>query len=298
MKLSRASIIVAATCCLVVLGTFHFYRQSKIVATIDILDIGQGDAILVSSGRTQLLIDAGPDRSILSELGRTMPLFDRVIEVAVLSHPHADHLDGFIPVLERYRIERMLTAGDISASAQFERLIRLLAASQTEQVVVDRGDVIGFLGGIEFDVLWPRTDWESDDPNERSVVLRMNSPDQGERAAALFTGDATAEIERELLKLGDELGAELLKVGHHGSKYSSTTPFLRAVSPRLAAISLSSKNKFGHPGWSTLARLAAIGTEVARTDQVSGIRYVLHRTKNGIILEQKRDFLYTLLNKE
>lgn len=298
MKLSRATIIVAATCAFVILGTFHFYRQSKVIATIDVLDIGQGDAILVSSGRTQLLIDAGPDRSILSELGRTMPMFDRTIELAVLSHPHADHLDGFIPTLERYRIERLISSGDVATTSQFERLVRMLAEAKTEQVIVGKGDVIDFPGGIKFDVLWPVAGWESDDPNERSVMLRMNSPDHDERAVALFTGDATARIEGELVKSGDDLGAELLKVGHHGSKYSSTAPFLRAVAPRFAAISLSSKNKFGHPGWSTLARLTAVRTAVARTDQVGGIRYVLRRTKNGIILEQKRDFLYTLLNKE
>lgn len=243
--------------------------------TIDVLDIGQGDAILVQDGFTQMLIDGGPDASVLGQLGDAMPFFDHTIEVMVLTHPHADHYAGLIAVLARYRVKQVLVASRHGDGREYDNFEKAVIDEGAKLSEVGAGDSFLFGARTNFKVLWPpeagveRTKiLAMDDRNMSSVVLRMDTVG----GAALLTGDATPEVERALVASGVDLRADFLKVAHHGSRYSSTLPFLQKVRPSYAAISVGVGNSYGHPAWMVIRRLESLGAGVFRTDQDGAVR--------------------------
>lgn len=236
--------------------------------TVRIIDVGQGDAALIQCGARQMLVDGGPDRSVLAGLGRGMPAFDRDIDLAVLTHPHADHYLGLIGVMERYRVRRLLTSGAHSDAAEYAALLRAADAEGVRPEPLRVGDHITLGECAVIDVLWPDADApDAADPNESSVVLRVRRADAASRTAAvLLTGDATDDVERALLASGADLAADVLKVGHHGSQTSSTGEFLDAVAPTDAVISVG-RNSYGHPAMAAVMRLAKRGIRTYRTDR-------------------------------
>lgn len=236
--------------------------------TMRVMDVGQGDAVLVQCGSRQMLVDGGPDRSVLAGLGRGMPVLDRDIDIVVLTHPHADHYLGLTAVLERYRVHRLLTPGTASDTSEYAAFLRAVSAEGLRPEALLAGDRIALGTCAVADVLWPASGWaRTNDPNETSVMLRVRRPDAtASTAAALLTGDATDDVERALLKSGVDVAADVLKVGHHGSRSSSTGEFLDAVAPDAAVISVG-RNSYGHPAVATIMRLAKRGVPVLRTDR-------------------------------
>jgi competence protein ComEC len=236
--------------------------------TLHFFDVGQGDSALAQCGRTQALIDGGPDRIALGRLGRAMPFTDRRIEYVILSHPHDDHVFGLFAVLERYEVGRLFVSKYVAEVPLGAKLIELARRRGTEIVTVKSGDSIAFGDCGAFKVLWPdgRAEdiirGESDSANDQSVVLELLTD---EKALALLTGDISGEVERALL-VGDSFGdVPVLKVAHHGSRYSSAAEFVHAVRPEFAVISVG-ENRYGHPSESTVFRLQANGAQVRRTD--------------------------------
>jgi len=211
-------------------------------------DVGQGDAALVIRGSFQMLIDTGPKNGgVVACLGRQVPFWDRQIEIFVNSHPQADHIGALAEVEKRYQIGK-----------------KWLAAVA--------GDRIRY-GDLDFDILWPaasdRVLGASTDLNQLSVVVAVNYG----KFRALFTGDLGAEEERVLADSGRLTAVDVLKVAHHGSKYSSAAEFLSAVSPKLAVISVG-KNNYGHPTSQALERLKAAGARIWRTDRQGELEIV------------------------
>lgn len=205
-------------------------------------DVGQGDASLIIKGDFQMLIDTGPrgGGAITTCLGKHLPFWDKRIEVFVNSHPQADHIGALGEVEKRYQIDKKWLSGVA-------------------------GDRIRY-GDLSFDILWPTKDGRvlgaSTDLNQLSVVVEMNYG----KFRALFTGDIGEREELALKETGVLKKLDVLKVAHHGSKYSSTAEFLSAVSPQLAVISVG-KNGYGHPTSEALERLRAIEAKVWRTDK-------------------------------
>ena len=244
--------------------------------TVHFLDVGQGDAALIRSptGRT-VLIDGGPPESASALLRRVEALAGGPLDLVILSHPHLDHLGGLPDVLDRVGTKRLLEPGFDHTTPQYAALLEQVQALGIELRVTDRSSakpdeplVIGLGGGATLEVLWPRRpkapfirDSRSD-VNANSIVARLSH--LGHRV--LFTGDAEPEAEALLLELGTDLRADVLKVGHHGSRYSSTSAFLAKVRPSLAVISCGVDNAHGHPAQETLQRLAVAGARVLRTD--------------------------------
>lgn len=247
--------------------------------TATVLDVGQGDAILVQCGTEQLLVDGGPDDLVLSRLGSVLPFFDRTIEAVVLTHPHADHYMGLIGVFSRYHVGHFYTSGGTSDAAEYRALLSSAKDSGIPVTALHLGDRLAIGSCGHADVLWPditRTDVITKDANTESVVLRVARDDATSPAAAvLLMGDATAAVEQALLADNANLRADVLKVGHHGSRTSSTPAFLAAVAPHEAVMSLGAKNKFGHPAPVTLLRLHAVGAQAYRTDQDGSVRVVI-----------------------
>lgn len=234
---------------------------------LHVLDVGQGDAILIESpGGNQVLIDGGPGDTVLDRLGERMPFWDRVIELVVLTHPHADHLDGLIAVLRRYRIGMVLESGVNHSIPEYALWEGEIARRGIPRVVARRGQIVRIEGDLALKVLAPQASFAGASPRNihaASVVLRLAHAS----STALLMADAEIGIERALIAARENLRAEILKVGHHGSKTSTSDALLRAVRPRFAAISAGRKNRYGHPTQIVLDRLAAFGARIYRTDR-------------------------------
>lgn len=232
---------------------------------VQVLDIGQGDAILVTTlEQNHILVDGGPDSAVLSQLGEALPFFFRDIDLMVLTHPHTDHLVGLISVLQRFEVKAVLLSAPAYQTEEFDAFLRAVEEEGAPVYMAD--DEVDFrFGSTVVDVLYPFEPTTGDvfsDVNQASVVLKVSD----EEGSVLMMGDATVAEEAALLARGVDVRAEVLKVGHHGSRGSSSLAFLEAVAPRLLVISCGLGNGYGHPHRETLDKAAALGVPVLRTD--------------------------------
>lgn len=230
--------------------------------TLHLLDVGQGDALLLQSAEGhQVLIDGGPGQEVLMELSAVLPESFRQIDLVVLTHPHLDHMEGLIPVLERFSVKAILMSAPAYDSLAYKAF---LAAVQNENVPVyfANASTDFRLGSLHLDVLYPfepQVGEEMENINNASVVIKVDE-------WLLLTGDAEIEVEEALLSQELDLRASVLKAGHHGSRTSSTEAFLDAVNPDLMLISSGGGNSFGHPHSETLEKAQLRGIQLWRTD--------------------------------
>jgi competence protein ComEC len=232
---------------------------------VTVLDVGQGDAILIETPAGQnILVDGGPSGTRIAQaLGRVLPAADRHIDLMVLTHAQDDHVSGLVEVAQRYDVGAALAGpleGETEAyQAWRDELVRTGVPLFTPQA----GQQIDIGDGARIEVLWPQQNLlrgTVDDFNNNSVVLRLVYGG----LSFLLTGDLAADGEQALLDSPADLHATVLKVGHHGSDGSTTPAFLDAVDPSLAVISVGAENTYGHPSPSTRLRLA--GVPLLRTD--------------------------------
>jgi competence protein ComEC len=237
------------------------------------LDVGQGDAILITTpAGQQVLVDGGPSPAALTAaLGEEMPFWDRSLDVVLLTHPDHDHLTGLVEVLRRYDVNAWLDNGQAGESDLAAECEKLLAAEGAARQVVAAGDRLDLGQGISLEILHPPAGgMAGGDANANSVVARLTWA----QASFLLAADVDFEAEALLLRSGRPLAAQVLKVAHHGSGTSSGVDFLAAVAPRYAVISVGEDNDFDHPAAALLARLAAPGDiTVLRTDQDGTVEF-------------------------
>ncbi len=223
------------------------------VLQMHVLDIGQGDAILLTTPEQHhILVDGGPDAKVLEELGTVLPLWRKTIDLLVLTHPHADHVNGLVAVLDRFEVGGILLSGAEYKNDAYAAFLAK-ALEQGVPIYVARSDEDFTFGTTKLDVLFPfapATGEDFDNVNNASVVIRVT---QGEHEI-LLTGDAEMEVEADLLAAGEDLSADVLKAGHHGSRTSSTLEFLEEVGPQLMVISAGLLNDYGHPHEETLQK--------------------------------------------
>jgi competence protein ComEC len=239
--------------------------------TITFLDVGQGDAVVIETpqGHT-LVVDTGPMRSGDDAGRRAVVPFLRSrgvnrVDALLLTHEDNDHAGGARTVIERLGVAQALGPAGVE---HHRTLSAILSAPKYHVPYRDlaSGDVLRMDDGVEVDVLRPRraspdTQWESE--NDTCLVMRVRYG----AFAMLLTGDIGARGEEDLLAARANVNACVLKLGHHGSGASSTEAFLKAVRPRLAIVSVGRRNVYGHPHPAVLARLAALGVTVLRTDR-------------------------------
>jgi len=241
------------------------------VLTVAFLDIGQGDAIYIEAPNgNQMLIDGGPPKAVLSALRTVMPFYDRTIDMIMVTNPDKDHMAGFIDVLESYKVGMVLEPGTVGASAEYKILERLVSEERAKKTIARRGQIIWLdkKHGVGFQILFPDRDILGLATNDGSIVGRLFYGD----TSIMFTGDSPDNIERYLVSLdGKSLRSDVLKVGHHGSRTSTTQEFVGFVSPTMAVISDGKGNSYGHPHKETLDSLEKFGIIVFRTDQVGTI---------------------------
>ncbi len=251
--------------------------------SVSFLDVGQGDAALIAlENDVQILIDGGPPNGkLVGELGEMMPAHDRTIELVILTHPELDHYGGFIPLLERYEVKVFADAGVKKEIEAYEMLERLIAEKNIRRVVLREGDRIRY-GSHIFSILSPdNARAESNAKNDTSIVLTFET----NGARFLFTGDISVDVERALVPA---LTApyDVLKVSHHGSKFSSAAEFLAAVRPTLATIGVG-ENSYGHPTSEALSRLTSSGARVYRTDRDGTVTVRVADRALRVFAEQK-----------
>jgi competence protein ComEC len=230
------------------------------------LDVGQGDAILITlpDGR-QMLIDGGPSATDLNwRLGQEMPFWDRTLELVVNTHPDADHLAGLPSLLDRYWMEQIIVTDIEGTSELYEEWEKGLAEAQLTPVTGQAGTRLDLGQGVIATLLSPGPVIDGiEEANNRSIVMHL----QYGQVTFLLTGDIEKVTEERLVRAKLPLSATVLKSPHHGSKTSSTEPFLRAVSPRLVVIPVGQDNNFGHPAPEVLERYTEHGLTILRTDE-------------------------------
>lgn len=219
--------------------------QATTNLSVTYLDVGQGDATLITTPEgVEVLIDGGRDGAVLRELAKNRSWFDREIDLVIATHPDSDHIGGLIDVLERYQIGSILMTenkNDTPAAAEYARLVK---AEGAEVMMARRGQSFVLGTSTKLEVLWPETDPTELESNASSIIIKLT---YGE-TSFIFTADAPKNIEEYLvLAYGEHLKADVLKVGHHGSRTSTSEIFLDEVEPRLAVISAGKDNSYGHP---------------------------------------------------
>lgn len=235
------------------------------------LDVGQGDSQMVRFPHGGvMLVDAGrPNGLALREIGKTLPFYKRSVEMAFVTHPDLDHFGGFPEIFRRYRTHVLFTNGDESSSPAYLELKRIAEEKNIPLVVLEKGDRVLY-DGSEIQVLWPLggTPEKEGGRNERSLVFTLST----NNVRILYTGDAPTESEEEFSS--SLRPVDILKVGHHGSKYSTGEKILLATAPRIAVIGVG-KNSYGHPAPEVLKRLENFGARIFRTDMEGTIKIPL-----------------------
>lgn len=233
---------------------------------VHFVDVGNADCILVRQESFNMLIDAGERSSssvVLDYLNRHH--VDK-LDLIIATHPDADHIGGMSEVINAVEVGRFVMAympeGEEPTTAIYINMLEALDKHNIEIVEAKAGDVYE-VGTARLQILAPLK--ESDDTNAMSIVTRLVFGDR----AFLFTGDADEQVERLIMTKGYNVKADVLKVGHHGSKSSSSRAFLDAVSPSYAVITCGEGNRYGHPNEQTLTRLIERKIPYIRSD-VSG----------------------------
>lgn len=244
-KIARLALLIVVT--LVLGGGFIVLRgQPKETRTqVYMFDVGQGDSFFIQTknGR-QMLIDGGKDATVLGELARVMPWGDMSIDIVLATHPDLDHIGGLDEILKRYKVDMVLTSEVGGETQEYKNLITLIEKKDIPLYSVRQGMILDLSPDESFTILFPDRDVRDWETNAGSVVGVFKS---GERSI-LFTGDSPAPIEQYLAAtIPDQLDVDILKLGHHGSRTSTTVALLKVATPSLALVSAGKNNSYGHP---------------------------------------------------
>lgn len=276
------TLVIAAV--LTVLPAVWFSADETPRLEIDYLDVGQGDAILIKTPYGQnILVDGGPNNKILEELGENLPVWDRTIDLVILTHPHDDHVNGLNEVIKRYEITKILSTGVIHTAPGYINFLKNIKEYEVPLTIIDRPQTLVLGENCEIKILYPDKSFytkETDNLNNTSIVFNLKFGETN----FLFMGDAEKEVEEKLIK-NDDLKAQVLKVGHHGSDTASSKNFLEKVTPNLAVIEVGKSNKFNHPNLRVINRLERIGAKIYRTD-LDGTIKITSDSKVIDIIEQ------------
>ncbi len=246
---------------------------------VNFFDVGQGDSIFIETPeRHQILIDGGPTSIILGKLAEALPFYDRSIDLIILTHPDYDHISGLIEVLKRYKVENILWTGVKENTAEYKEWLRIIEKEKSKIIIAKAGQLIDFGnqsidGNQHVEILYPSESLENqeiENSNNTSIVTRLVF---GE-TSFLFTGDSYKSVEKKLIENDVNLDSDILKIGHHGSRNSSSEEFIEKISPEIAVISVGKDNKYGHPHQEVLETLNKYGIRVLRTDQDGDIKII------------------------
>jgi len=232
------------------------------------LDVGQGDAILICSPEGQnILIDGGPDNKLLAEVGKVLPWWSKEIDYLVITHYHADHMMGFIELLNKYKVKHVLVGAQQPDNFLYNIWTDKLAEQNIKPTIVKAGERFVVSDELNWQIIL--ADSTHEDYNDNSVVIRLSYKEQD----FMLMGDLGIEGEEKILASGLDIDSEYLKVGHHGSRYASSVEFLQAVSPEICIIQSGLDNKYGHPDQEAIDRLEHIACQIMNTQELGLISF-------------------------
>jgi competence protein ComEC len=273
---------------LIILGTMAFSlatsaQEKDGLLKIYFFDIGQGDSIFIETPNgNQILVDGGPDYTVVSKLSEVMPFFDKEIDAIVLSHPHADHMVGLVEVLKRYRVKNIITTSAIYNSGEYKSWLEGIQKEGANIIDSQAGQYADLGNGVRLQTIFPvipAYGSETSHPHEYMVAQKLIYGD----FEILLTGDLEEKGERAMIANGIDLEVDVLKVGHHGSKTSTSEELLHLSTPQLAVMSLGARNRYGHPHESVIDRLETFGIQYYRTDTDGDIKIVTDGKNYGVI---------------
>lgn len=254
-------------------------------ATVDFLDVGQGDAIYIHTlSDMDVLIDGGPDDKVVSQIGHVMPFWDRTIELVILSHPDADHISGLVPLFEYYDIEKIMLVDLPIKTAVQQEFYTTVEAHGTEIIHTFSGDTFQLSDKESLHILHPfrNEDLTKKETNDTAIVAEYIFTAE-ESTKILLTGDISKEVEADLLQQNLIEDIDILKVAHHGSHSASSPEFIQAALPEYSVIQSAAGNQYGHPHADVVERLQLQST-VLRNDQLGTITFLVN--DHGYVLQE------------
>lgn len=259
----------------------EFFRNRN--ARLVFLDVGQGDATLLLSPRNRVaLVDAGKYQNIGASLSRYLGA-QKNIDILVATHPDLDHVAGMKSILKEFDVSLFLHSGLTAGMPLYRTIAKKINDAAIPAIIAHSGDFLFLDKDIFFEVLYPYDGLEIENPNDYSVVLMFHV--HGKKV--LLMGDASREVERKLVDIyGSYLESDILKIGHHGSKTSSSDIFIQTVKPKYAIISAGCNNAFGHPHATVLRVLDEYNIEELNTCNEGDI--VFEFDKGDWVLQNKK----------
>lgn len=240
---------------------------------IHFLDVGQGDSILIETPKgKKVLVDAGRGVRVIPVLEQELSPTEKTIDIVVLTHPDADHIGGFIPVFDRFAILNSIRSFISSDTNVYRQVINAIEKEGESYVVSER--YFFELDGLIFHVLWPLSK-DISKTNTASVVLLVKYGD----TEILLTGDAPISVEKELISRFPVLlkDIDILKVGHHGSKTSTSEEFLEYTEPNVLVYSAAAQNRYNHPNKEVVNRV----NEYVKSHSEQNAK--IYETKDGTV---------------
>lgn len=250
----------------------HTAPATSSLLTVTFLDVGQGDAILIETpDGVQALIDGGPDATVLRELAAELPRFDQTLDLVIGTHPDLDHIGGLIDVLARYEVATIITTentGETLVASSYRDALLDEAATVT---MARTGQVYQLGSEVILTILAPQRDPSMLESNAASIVALLR---YGETTFFLG-GDAPSGVEDYLARTyGPQIKSAVLKLGHHGSKTSTSAEFLAVVDPDYAVVSAGKDNRYGHPSTEVVERVEAAGVFIVSTSERGSVSFV------------------------
>ncbi len=259
------------------LSTYQFWQIRTQSDRVTFLDVGQGDAILIQTTEGKnILIDAGPNGKVVQELSKKLNFFNPQIDLFILTHPDLDHYGGTLDILQKYPIKSVMLTGVSSRSRLYVAFLEELREKDIPLQYPQNDQDLRISPNLYMDFIYPFKNQhlmglEVKNKNDTSISLILRNAQK--EPLMLLTGDGEEKQEQELLLSDQDLSAPIFKLGHHGSKTSSSPNLLKAVDANTFVVSAGKDNKFGHPHPEVIERLNE--KTILSTAQISPIEFVL-----------------------
>ncbi len=272
---------IILTLLLLALMPMYAYAGQKTEEKVYFIDVGQADCTLIESNGLYMLIDSGEE-----EDGETVKKYlrDRGVDrltYVIATHPHEDHIGGMDDVIDSFQTDNVIMPKVSAATYCFENMANAIIKSKAKVIEPVVGASYS-LGDFTFTVLGPK-EYDTEEMNNNSVAIKLVNKND----SFIFTGDAEAQEENDIINSGIDISADVLRVGHHGSKSSTSDAFLNKVAPKYAVISVGKDNAYDHPADTTVEKLNNKKIKIYRTDIHNTITAV--STGNGITFTQSSD---------
>lgn len=268
----RVWLLICVCFILVGICTVHLPRRD---VHLSFLDVGQGDSIFIRTPDDYtVLIDGGPNSLVVEELAAVLPRYSRHIDILVLTHPHADHVNGLVEVIKRFDIGKVMLVGTPSGNAYYREFLALCDSWEIPMYHVQARRDVKVGSFLYMDIVWPSNSMAGkafENLNNASLAMRIITPHK----TVMLSGDAEIEQEHEMLASGFDLSADILKAGHHGSRTASSDEFLQAVYPETVVIQSGIDNSFGHPHKEALENFLERAIKIRRNDVEGRVDFVL-----------------------